>query len=178
MFQLRSPELGREFWRNLYTTLLQKQDSVRSDFTSRHHVSQDENRKGKVSMSLRKTVTGMGVALVIFGMWTLARTHSRVGVCTPLTGARAGAGAGIDSLCAQTLMSYLEGFVFVASGVIVVIIAFTMIARRARLDLHAELHAVPRTWSKAKYVITSESLDDDHGTSASTSIAPKVTDVH
>jgi hypothetical protein len=113
-------------------------------------------------MSLRKTVTGVGFALVVFGMWTLARTHSRVGVCTPLAGARAGASAGIDSLCAQTLMAYLEGFVFVVSGVIVVVIAFTMIARRARLDLHSELHAVPRTWAKIKYVITSDSLEDDH----------------
>lgn len=115
-------------------------------------------------MSLRKSVTGVGLALVVFGMWTLARTHSQVGTCAPLTGARAGASSGIDAQCAQTLLSYLEGFVFVVSGVLIVIIAFTMIARRARLDLHGELHAVPRTWAKTKYVITSESLDDDHGT--------------
>lgn len=138
-------------------------------------MSYDENRKGKVPMSLRKSVTGVGVALVIFGMWTLARTHSQVGVCTPLTGARAGATSGIDSLCAQTLMAYLEGFVFVVSGVIVVIIAFTMIARRARFDRHSELHAVPRTWAKIKYVITSESLEDDHNDSASASSVTLVT---
>lgn len=143
---------------------------------SRHHVSQDENRKGKVPMSLRKTVIGVGIALVVFGMWTLARTHSEVGVCTPLTGARAGASTGIDSLCAQTLLSYLEGFVFVVAGVIVVIIAFTMIARRARFDRHSELHAVPRTWAKVKYVITSDSLDDDHDASGSPSSVPVVTD--
>ncbi|HEY5439386.1 MAG TPA: hypothetical protein VIJ99_10855 [Acidimicrobiales bacterium] len=129
-------------------------------------------------MSLRKTVTSLGVALIVFGMWTLARTHSQVGVCTPLTGARAGASNGIDALCAQTLLSYLEGFVFVVSGVIVVIIAFTMIARRARLDRHSELHAVPRTWAKVKYVITSDSLDDGHDVSPSASSVTHVTDLH
>jgi hypothetical protein len=126
-------------------------------------------------MSLRKTVAGLGIALVVFGMWTLARTHSAVGVCTPLTGTRAGASTGIDSLCAQTLLSYLEGFVFVVSGVIVVVIAFTMIARRARFDRHSELHAVPRTWSKIKYVIMSDSLDDGDDVVGSPTSAPAVT---
>jgi hypothetical protein len=120
-------------------------------------------------MSFRKTVTGVGIALVVFGMWTLARTHSAVGGCTPFTGARTGASTGIDSLCAQTLLSYLEGFVFVGSGVVVVVIAFTMIARRARFDSHSELHAVPRTWAKVKYVITSNTLDDDYDASRSLS---------
>ena len=128
-------------------------------------------------MSLRKTVTGLGVALVIFGMWTLAHTHSQVGVCQPLQSGSAGTSAGIDSLCAQTLMAYLEGFVFVVSGVLVVIIAFTMIARRARLDMHGELHAVPRTWSTIKYRITSDSLGEDLDASPSTSGAPAVTDL-
>jgi hypothetical protein len=128
-------------------------------------------------MSLRKIVTGVGTALIIFGMWTLAHTHAQVGVCTPLNGAGAGASTGIDSLCAQTLMAYLEGFVFVVSGVIVVIIAFTMIARRARLDLHSELHAVPRTWAKIKYVITSDSLEDDHDALNSASTAAPVAKV-
>ena len=53
-------------------------------------------------------------------------------------------------------MAYSEGFVFVAFGVIVVLIAFTMIARRQRFGRRFEPRAVPRTWAKIKYVIMSE----------------------
>lgn len=115
-----------------------------------------DNTQGRVRTLLRKVISGTGVALVLFGIWTLEHAHSRVGVCTPIKGAGAGATTGIDSLCVKTLLSYTEGFVFVASGVIIFIIAFTMIARCQRFDLHSELHAVPRTWSKVKYVITSD----------------------
>lgn len=119
-------------------------------------------------MSLRKVVSGIGVALALFGIWTLARAHSQVGVCAPIKGGAPGAPSGIDSLCVKTLLSYSEGFVFVASGVIVLLIAFTMIARRQRFERHGELHAVPRTWAKIKYVITSE---DEEPSSAETSAA-------
>jgi hypothetical protein len=68
----------------------------------------------------------------------------------------------------QTLMSYSLGFVFVASGVIIAVIAVTMIGRQAHLDLHGELKAVPRTWAKREYVATSNGLDtpNDTGTPA------------
>jgi hypothetical protein len=56
-------------------------------------------------------------------------------------------------------MSYSLGFVFVASGVIIAIIALTMIAKQERIDLHSELKAVPRTWGKRQYVATSGGLD-------------------
>ena len=57
-------------------------------------------------------------------------------------------------------MSYSLGFVFVASGLIIAVIAFTMIAKQERLDLHGELKAVPRTWAKRNYVAASVGLDD------------------
>lgn len=108
---------------------------------------------------LKRIVIGIGLAGVAFGIWTLMRAHSQVGTCS--TGGAAGATAhsGIDSACVQTLMSYSLGAVFVASGVIIAIIAFTMIGRQAHLDLHGELKAVPRTWGKREYVAKSDGLE-------------------
>jgi hypothetical protein len=110
-------------------------------------------------MTLKRIVIGIGLAAMAFGIWTLAKAHSQVGTCT--TGGAAGATAhtGIDSSCVQTLMSYSLGFVFVASGVIIAVIAVTMIGRQAQIDMHSELKAVPRTWAKREYVATSDGLD-------------------
>jgi len=110
-------------------------------------------------MTLRRIVTGFGLAIMAFGIWTLARAHSRVGTCTTTNGLGA-THSGIDSTCVQTLMSYSLGFVFVASGLIIAVIALTMIAKQERMDLHGELKAVPRTWGKREYVISSEGLDE------------------
>lgn len=109
-------------------------------------------------MTLRRIVTGLGLAVMAFGVWTLARAHSRVGTCTT-TNAVGASHSGIDSSCVQTLMSYSLGFVFVASGLIIAVIAFTMIAKQQRIDLHSELRAVPRTWGKREFVATSEGLE-------------------
>jgi hypothetical protein len=110
-------------------------------------------------MTIRKVVTGLGLAVMAFGIWTLARAHSQVGTCTTSGPTGAASHSGIDSTCVQTLMSYSLGFVFVASGVIIAIIALTMIAKQERIDLHSELKAVPRTWGKRQYVATSGGLD-------------------
>src|ERR1700722_19820376 len=109
-------------------------------------------------MTLRRTVVGFGLAVMAFGIWTLARAHSAVGTCTT-TNSVGASHSGIDATCVQTLMSYSLGFVFVASGLIIAVIALTMIAKQERLDLHAELKAVPRTWAKREYVATSDGLD-------------------
>ncbi len=109
-------------------------------------------------MTTRRAVIGVGLAVMTFGIWTLARAHSRVGTCTTSKGLGA-THSGIDATCVQTLMSYSLGFVFVASGFIIAVIAFTMIAKQARMDLHSELKAVPRTWGKRQYVATSDGLD-------------------
>jgi hypothetical protein len=111
-------------------------------------------------MTLKRTVIGFGLALMAFGLWTLAKAHSQVGTCTTTSAAGATAHSGIDSACVKTLMSYSEGFVFCASGIIIAIIALTMIAKQERVDLHSELKAVPRIWAKRSYVATSEGLDD------------------
>jgi hypothetical protein len=110
-------------------------------------------------MTLRRIVTGFGVAIMAFGIWTLARAHSQVGTCTTTNGLGQ-THSGIDSSCVQTLMSYSLGFVFVASGLIIAVIALTMIAKQERMDLHCELKAVPRTWAKRQYVTASEGLDE------------------
>ena len=102
---------------------------------------------------LRRAVIAMGLVLMAFGVAMLGRAHTQVGVCSVSHSSTA---SGLNSTCVQTLMGYSEGFVFVASGFLIVIIALTMIARRERIDLKAELRAVPRTWKKADYVITSE----------------------
>ena len=115
-------------------------------------------------MTLRRTVIGIGLAVMAFGIWTLARTHSRVGTCTTTNGLGA-THSSIGATCVQTLMAYSLGFVFVASGLILAVIAFTMIAKQQRYDLHSELKAVPRTWAKRTYVATSDGLDEsDAGT--------------
>jgi hypothetical protein len=110
-------------------------------------------------MTLKRIVTAIGLAGIAFGIWTLAKAHSQVGTCTTSGTAGATAHSGIDSSCVQTLMSYSLGFVFVASGVIIAVIAATMIGRQAHIDLHSELRAVPRTWAKREYVTTSDGLD-------------------
>jgi hypothetical protein len=110
-------------------------------------------------MTIRKVVTGLGLAVMAFGIWTLARAHSQAGTCTTSSPTGAASHSGIDSSCVQTLMSYSLGFVFVASGVIIAVIALTMIAKQERIDLHSELKAVPRTWGKRQYVATSDGLD-------------------
>ena len=109
-------------------------------------------------MTIRRIVIAIGLAGMVFGIWTLARAHSQVGTCSPSTATGATAHSGIDSSCVQTLMSYSLGFVFVASGLIIAVIAFTMIAKQERIDLHSELKAVPRTWAKREYVTTSDGL--------------------
>jgi hypothetical protein len=110
-------------------------------------------------MTLRRIVIGLGFAAMAFGIYTLARAHSQVGTCSASSGVGSTAHSGIDSTCVQTLMSYSLGFVFVASGLIIAVIAFTMIAKQERIDLHSELKAVPRTWAKREYVTTSDGLD-------------------
>jgi hypothetical protein len=110
-------------------------------------------------MTLRKIVTSFGLVTMAFGIWTLDRAHTQVGVCTTSNGLGA-THSGIDAKCVQTLMSYSLGFVFVASGFIIAVIAFTMIAKQERMDLHGELKAVPRTWGKREYVTTGEGLDE------------------
>jgi hypothetical protein len=119
-------------------------------------------------MTLKRIVIAVGLAGMAFGIWTLMRAHSQVGTCSTSGAAGATAHSGIDSSCVQTLMSYSLGFVFVASGVIIAVIALTMIGRQAHLDLHGELKAVPRTWGKREYVATSNGLDtpNDTGTPA------------
>ena len=102
---------------------------------------------------LRRVVIALGVVFMATGIALLARAHTRVGVCTV---ARSSTASALGSSCVRTLMGYAEGFVFVASGFLVVVIAVTMISRRERIDLKSELRAVPRTWKKADYVITSE----------------------
>jgi len=109
-------------------------------------------------MTIRRAVIGVGLAVMAFGIWTLARAHSRVGACTTTNGVGA-THSGIDATCVQTLMSYSLGFVFVASGIIIAVIAFTMIAKQERIDLHAELRAVPRSWGKRQYTATSGGLE-------------------
>jgi hypothetical protein len=94
-----------------------------------------------------------------FGIWTLAKAHSQVGTCSTNGAGGAAAHSGIDSACVQTLMSYSLGFVFVASGFIIAVIAATMIGRQVRIDLHSELKAVPRTWAKREYVMTSDGFE-------------------
>src|SRR5664279_2845079 len=112
-------------------------------------------------MTTKRIVIGLGTVLMLFGLWTLLQSHAQVGVCTVSGPASAGATTGIDSTCVKTLMAYLEGFVFVACGLIITVIAFTMIARQEKIDLHAELRAVPRTFKKGNYEIHSEDFDDD-----------------
>ena len=75
-------------------------------------------------MSLKRIVIAFGLAAMAFGIWTLAKAHSQVGTCTVASPTGAAAHSGIDSTCVQTLMSYSLGFVFVASGLIIGIIAY------------------------------------------------------
>jgi len=110
-------------------------------------------------MTMRRIVIGLGLAAMAFGIWTLVRAHSQVGTCSTSNATGAASHSGIDSTCVQTLMSYSLGFVFVVSGVIIAIIALTMIAKQERIDLHSELKAVPRRWAKRQYVATSNGLD-------------------
>jgi hypothetical protein len=114
-------------------------------------------------MTIRRIVIGFGLAVMAFGIWTLARAHSQVGTCSASSPTGAATRSGIDSACVQTLMSYSLGFVFVASGVIIAVIAFTMIAKQQRIDLHSELRAVPRTWGKREYATTSNGLERSSG---------------
>ena len=123
-------------------------------------------------MTLKRIVIAIGLAITAFGIWTLARAHSQVGACTVSTSTGATAHSGIDKTCVQTLMSYSLGFVFVASGVIIVFIALTMIAKQERIDLHSELKAVPRTWGQRNYVMTSDGLDGVDGLDALDSPLP------
>ena len=111
-------------------------------------------------MSLKRIV-------IAFGIWTITKAHSQVGTCTVASPTGAGAHTGIDSSCVQTLMSYSLGFVFVASGFIIGVIALTMIAKQERLDLHSELKAVPRTWAKREYSTQSDGLDESNDPVAS-----------
>ena len=112
-------------------------------------------------MTTKRIVIGLGAVLMLFGLWTLLQAHTHVGVCTVSSAHAVGVTSGIDSTCVKTLMAYLEGFVFVASGLVIIVIAFTMIARQEKIDLHAELRAVPRTFKKGTYEIHSEDLDED-----------------
>jgi hypothetical protein len=109
----------------------------------------------------KRIVIGLGTVLMLFGLWALLQAHTQVGVCTVSGSAGTGATNGIDATCVKTLMAYLEGFVFVACGLIITVIAFTMIARQEKIDLHAELRAVPRTFKKGNYEIHSEDFDHD-----------------
>jgi hypothetical protein len=112
-------------------------------------------------MTTKRIVIGLGTVLMLFGLWTLLQAHANVGVCTVSSPTGAAASTGIDSTCVKTLMAYVEGFVFVACGLIITVIAFTMIARQEKIDLHAELRAMPRSVKKGTYEIHTEDIDED-----------------
>lgn len=111
---------------------------------------------------MRRTVIGFGVAAMTFGVWLLFQVHSRVGGCSVSTSTGASPSA-LDSSCARTLLSYGEGFVFVAAGVLIAVIAARMIAQRERRDLRGALRSVPRTWKTPLMVLTSSSSDRVEG---------------
>jgi hypothetical protein len=123
-------------------------------------------------MTLRRNVIGLGLAAMAFGIWTLARAHSHIGTCTTSIPTGTTAHSGIDSSCVNTLMSYSLGFVFVATGFVIAVFAFTMIAKQERFDLHSEFKAVPRSWSKREYVMSSDGLDGVEGLDALDSPLP------
>ena len=104
---------------------------------------------------VRRIVIGCGVATMVFGSWLLERTHTQVGSCSVVNAAAPGAHAGSGTNCVQTLMAYSEGFVFVAAGFLIAVIALTLISRGTRLSRHAVLRSVPRGWGKEEYEITS-----------------------
>ena len=106
-------------------------------------------------MLLKRMVIGCGLALMAFGIWAFTRVYSEVGTCSSNTGAATR--SGLNSSCVQTVMSYSMGFVFVASGLIIIAIAFTMIAQQESIDLRTDLKAVPRRWVKAEYAANTES---------------------
>lgn len=110
----------------------------------------------KRAINFRRSVIGSGVAIMGFGLWLTFQVHSAIGACTISSGAGATAKTGIDSGCVKVLMSYGEGFVFMAGGLLVTVIAVTMISRRERLDLKGELRSVPRTWAKPNLEIVSD----------------------
>lgn len=122
-------------------------------------------------MKIRRFVIDCGPAAIAFVIYTLARAHSQFGTCTTTNGLGV-RHTGINATCGQTLMSYSLGFVFVASGVIIAVIALTIIAKRERIDLHSELRAVPRKWAKPNVVATSNGLGG-----SPTSVTPHCTKV-
>ena len=109
---------------------------------------------------LKRAVIALGVAAVTFGGWLLTFTHSHAGVCATIDGSTASS-SGLDKGCLRVVMSYSEGFVFVVSGILVVIIAYTMINRHERLSLRSELRTVPRGWTEVHRVITSSPVQLD-----------------
>jgi len=103
---------------------------------------------------VRRIVIGCGIATMAFGVWLLVRTHAQVGSCNVVNTASPGTHVGSGTSCVQTLMAYSEGFVFVAAGFLLAVIAFTLIARGTRLSRHSVLRSVPRGWGKEEYEIT------------------------
>ena len=104
---------------------------------------------------LRRILIAFGVVSMLFGGFLVGHAHSTPNGCATLH-AVGTTSSGLGATCVHTLIGYSEGFVFMAAGLIVTVIAVTMISRRERLNLRSELRAVPRTWKKADYVITSE----------------------
>jgi len=124
------------------------QVQIRFIVMSARFLQMDLAREGQ--MLLKRIVIASGLASMAFGVWAFTRVYSEVGTCSSNTGAAAR--SGLNSSCVQTVMSYSMGFVFVASGLIIIAIAFTMIGKQERIDLRTDLRAVPRKWAKPEYV--------------------------
>jgi hypothetical protein len=94
---------------------------------------------------MRRAIIGSGLGLMAFGVWVMMDVHAQSNGCVVYTSS--GPASGLDSACVRTVMSYTQGFVFTASGLLVVAIGYFMINRHARLDLKSELRFVPRSFA-------------------------------
>jgi len=110
-------------------------------------------------MTIRKVVIGLGLALMAFGYGRLLERTPKSVPARPAVPRVPPVIPGSIRLRANADVLLL-GLRLRRLGLIIAVIAFTMIAKQERLDLHGELKAVPRTWAKRNYVAASVGLDD------------------
>lgn len=104
-------------------------------------------------MVMRRAVALLGLFEMMCGVWMLQRTHAVAGTCRLLTAVAAA--SGVNQACAGTDSVYTEGFVLVASGILIMATALIAIDRRVGLDLRLRFRAVSPKRSTPQRVSTS-----------------------
>ena len=93
---------------------------------------------------LRRVIAVAGAGLVTVGVWSVHRTTELTNGCQLAVPGGPSSSSGVNSACVQTLARYGEGGLLALAGLVLMVIAWRLIAKEHRLNRASLLSHVPR----------------------------------